>query len=76
MVISDWGKSGRLYRHHINIPVNTSAIIHIPGNDPDKVYENGVIASASEGIHYLRIENNFVVFEVGSGCYNFYSEIP
>ncbi len=76
LVISDWGKSGRLFKHHINIPVNTSAIVHIPGDDPGKVFENGVIASGSEGTRYLRTENNYVVFEVGSGYYNFYSEIP
>lgn len=75
-VISNWGKSGRLYKHKINIPVNTSAIIYIPGSDPDRIFENGIRASESKGIRFLRTENGYVVYEAGSGTYNFSCEIP
>ncbi len=74
-VTSNWEKSGKTYNHNIIIPANTSAIIYIPGTDPDKVYENGVNASKSKGILYLRTENNYVVYEAVSGSYHFTCEI-
>jgi alpha-L-rhamnosidase len=76
LVASDWEKSGKTFNHHINIPVNTSAVICLPGNDPDKVTENGVKASKLKGIRYLRTENNYIVYEAGSGSYSFSCELP
>lgn len=75
-VISNWERSGKVYKHSITIPVNTTAVICIPCNNPDEVLENGIIASASEGISYLRTDNNYVVYEVESGSYNFSCETP
>ena len=71
LVTSDWDKSGSVYKHYITIPVNTSAIIYIPGTDPGKVFENGIPASKAAYVHYLRTENNYVVYKVESGKYYF-----
>jgi alpha-L-rhamnosidase len=71
MVISNWDKSGSVYTHNITIPTNTSAIVYIPGTNSHKVYENGIAASKAKGVHYLRIENNYIVYNVESGSYLF-----
>lgn len=71
LVTSDWDKSGNVYKHYITIPVNTSAIIYIPGTDPGKVFENGAAASKAACVHYLRTENNYIVYKVESGKYYF-----
>lgn len=71
LVTSDWERSGNVYNHSVTIPVNTTAIIYIPGKDSEKVYENGVKASRSKGIRFLRTEDGYLVYEAGSGTYNF-----
>lgn len=70
-IASDWEKKGSIYSHSITIPVNTTALIYIPGSDPDKVFENGMPVSKSKGVRYLSVENNYLVYEVGSGKYYF-----
>jgi alpha-L-rhamnosidase len=76
LITSEWKKEGHIYTHHITVPVNTSAIVYIPGNDPAKVYENGKAVLKSEGIKYLKAEKNYLVYEVGSGSYNFSYGMP
>lgn len=70
-VTSDWDRSGEVYKHSVTIPVNTTAIIYIPGTDSKKVYENGVKVSGSKSIRFLRNEDGYLVYEIGSGNYNF-----
>lgn len=71
LVTSNWDKSGSVFTHYMTVPVNTSAIVYIPGTDPGKVFENGNVASKAVGVHYLKTENNYVVYEVESGWYYF-----
>jgi alpha-L-rhamnosidase len=71
LVTSNWDKSGSVYTHYITIPVNTSAIVFIPGTDSSKVYENGFPVSKAVGVHYLRTEKNYVVYAIESGKYYF-----
>lgn len=76
LITSNWNKSGGIYTHFITIPVNTTAIVQIPGTDPGKVYENGVAASKAKGVYYLRTDKNYVVYKVLSGSYFFSYGIP
>ncbi len=75
-IASDWEKKGSTYSHSINIPVNTTALIYIPGSDPAKVFENGMPVLKSKSVRYLRAESNYLVYEVGSGMYFFSYGIP
>lgn len=70
-ISSEWEKSGSSYTHSVKIPVNTTAIIYIPGNNPDNIYEGGLPAKKSKGVRYLKAEDNYLLFEVGSGNYSF-----
>ena len=71
LITSNWDKSDGVYTNFITIPVNTTAVVQIPGTDPGKVYENGAIAAKAKGVHFLRTENNYIVYKVGSGSYFF-----
>lgn len=71
LVTSNWEKSSGVFTHTMTIPVNTSAIVSIPGTDPEKVFENGLLASKAVGVHFLRTEKDYVVYEVQSGRYDF-----
>ena len=71
LVTSNWNKFDGVYTHYITVPVNATAIVYIPGTDSEKVYENGINASKAVGVHYLRMENNYIVYSVESGKYFF-----
>lgn len=76
LITSDWKRDGKNYTHHVTIPVNTSAIVYIPGSDPDKVYEGGIPVLESKGIKYLKAEADYLVYKVGSGSYRFSYGVP
>lgn len=63
---SGWRVNGGLLEMEVEIPVNTSGSIHIPGS-PGAVLVNDVRLEDS-GMQY-RVENNQVVAETGSGSY-------
>ena len=75
LITSDW-ESGSIYTHHVTIPVNTTAIIYIPGNDPGKVYENSIPILKSKDVKYLKAEKDYLLYEVGSGSYYFSYGMP
>jgi len=73
-ISSQWRNQPGLFTWKISIPANTSAIVYIPANTANEVFENNMTASQSEGITFLRMEGKRAVFEVGSGDYQFTSE--
>ena len=69
-IVSNWKIDGDRFKWEVTIPVNSTATICIPGKD---VKVDGMKASKSEDISFLRFEDNYSVFEIGSGKYSFVS---
>ncbi|MDR3228577.1 MAG: glycoside hydrolase family 78 protein [Puniceicoccales bacterium] len=59
------------FRLRAGIPPNTTAEIWLPASKAAAVTENGIPAVTAKGLRLLREENGAVVFEVGSGDYDF-----
>ena len=85
LIVSDWKKDRATFDWQIRIPANTTATVFVPvlrsstaagGPDkqPDQVYESGRSASQADGVKFLRMENGYAVFDIGSGNYHFVSE--
>lgn len=74
LIKSSWNKTQNTFKWDITIPANSSAIVYIPATDKDKVKEGEKKAASAEGVKFIKIENNYAVFEVRSGSYNFSSE--
>ena len=55
----------------VTVPANTSARVYIPASSENKVTENGIALSSSEGIKILGNKDGYVELEVGSGNYSF-----
>ena len=55
----------------VEVPVNTTATILLPTDDPDSVSESGGSVSASSGISVKGIVEGRAGYEVGSGRYSF-----
>ncbi|MEN6451911.1 MAG: family 78 glycoside hydrolase catalytic domain [Thermoguttaceae bacterium] len=55
----------------VNVPANTTAIVHLPGVDPAAATEGGHPAANVQGVKYLRSEAGEMLFEVVAGRYEF-----
>lgn len=68
---SEWQREGNRLSMQVSVPVNTTAVIHVPTSDPDSVTESGRPVASSSGIKYLGMEQGKALYEVGSGDYSF-----
>ncbi|MQY57172.1 Bacterial alpha-L-rhamnosidase [bacterium] len=70
-IVSGWKLENDQLTMSITIPANTTAVIYVPAEDASQVTESGNPATDSEGVRFLRMEKDRVVFEVASGTYVF-----
>lgn len=75
LISSSWKIEGKTFNLSITIPANTTAIVYVPATSLDNIKENNKPVSKSSDIKFIRMENNYNVFEVGSGEYNFKSQL-
>jgi len=72
-VASEWENRGNDLNLKIRIPVNATALVYLPGKNPDEITENGQSIEKTTGVNFVRAEASWVVFQVGSGSYAFTS---
>jgi alpha-L-rhamnosidase len=75
LIVSDWEHEGDRFRWRITVPVNTTATVWVPASEAGNVTENGRPAGQSQGVKFLKMENDRAVFSVGSGNYRFESRL-
>jgi alpha-L-rhamnosidase len=66
-----WSQSAGLVRVRVSVPVNTTAHVHIPAREANRVLESGRPAKDAAGVRAVRAEDGFAIFSVGSGDYEF-----
>jgi len=72
---SNWQlKDGKFFLN-VTIPVNTTGKVYIPTSDATSVTESNKLIGKSDVIKFLAKENNYVVYEVSSGTYQFSAKI-
>jgi len=74
-VSSEWTKNQRYCTLKVQIPVGAGAIVYVPASQPNQVKEGDIPAGNVKEVAFLRMENNYAVFQVGSGEYNFVSPV-
>jgi alpha-L-rhamnosidase len=73
-IISHWKKeNGKLY-WHVEIPGNTSAAVYLPAGSASGIKESGKALSRSD-LRSIKMEKGMVVITIGSGVYEFTTEI-
>jgi alpha-L-rhamnosidase len=72
---SEWRRSKAGFDLRVVIPANTTAIIYLPAGESDSIKESGQPVSRAQGARFLGIEEGRAVIEVGSGEYQFTSEL-
>ncbi len=71
----NWKREGDNLSIKIKIPVNTSAKVYIPANELKSVLESGKPVEQFTQIKYIRQEGDKYIFEIGSGNYQFASNL-
>lgn len=74
-IATSWKLEGQQLALEVVVPANTTATVCVPARDIASITEGGKPVEQAEGVKFLRQENDKVVFEVGSGTYEFASEI-
>ena len=72
-VVSAWSKNNSTgaYTFNVSVPVNTTAYLTVPSVSSDLITENGIKASAVEGVEAVEKSENTVTLTLGSGDYIF-----
>jgi alpha-L-rhamnosidase len=70
-IVSDWKVEGGKFKLHVEVPVNARATVYVPGLG--KVTEGGESAETRPGVQFLRQDGDAMVYQVGSGKYDFVS---
>ena len=68
---SEWSTQPGRATLAVEIPVNTSAIVRLPGCDGAGVTESGRPAVEAPGVRLLGVEDGAALYAVGSGTYTF-----
>ena len=68
---SGWERKGTKILVSAKIPANTSATVKLPVKSAALVTENGKNIADNKNLSGIRIEGNQLLFEAGSGTYNF-----
>jgi alpha-L-rhamnosidase len=74
-IASNWKREAGKLTMDVAIPPNTTATVFVPAKDAASVTESGKPAGEAEGVKFLRMENNAAVYAVGSGSYQFQSQL-
>jgi alpha-L-rhamnosidase len=70
-----WKKEKGTFLTNIEVPVGSTALIHIPAKDRNSVRESGKEIGVKSLIKFKGFRDGFAVFTVGSGYYKFESEL-
>jgi alpha-L-rhamnosidase len=69
-----WKKKADTFILNIIVPVGSTATVYLPASNPEQVFESGKNIVNVTGVHFLRTENGYVIYTVGSGSYSFYAK--
>jgi alpha-L-rhamnosidase len=74
-IVSNWKREGEKLAMNVTVPPNSTATVFVPAKDAASVTESGKPAGKSEGVKFLRMEKNAAVYAVGSGKFQFESNL-
>jgi alpha-L-rhamnosidase len=73
-ITSHWKRGQNTFTLDTRIPANTTATVYLPARDAASVAEGGQPLQKTEGVRFLRMENNRAVLAIESGSYHFTSQ--
>jgi hypothetical protein len=70
-ILVEWKKTDTKFSMGLLIPGNTSAEVYIPAKENQVIMENKIFVNQVKDIKFLRNENGYSVYQMGSGNYSF-----
>ncbi|GJM33919.1 MAG: alpha-rhamnosidase [Saprospiraceae bacterium] len=70
-ILSDWHTDTNQFEWNITIPPNTSATVYLPTTDAALITENGKPLAQVKDVKYKGKEENYTVYSINSGAYQF-----
>lgn len=70
-IVSQWRREGDRFQLELEIPVNTTALVHLPASTGEQIKESGQPVSQSAGVQLVRADRGQMIYRVGSGRYSF-----
>ena len=70
-VKTDWEKLSDSFHLNVTIPANSTASVYLPVTGKSIVLEDGSLINKSKDIHFIKKTNEYLIFNVGSGSYDF-----
>lgn len=70
-IASSWAIEDKLFKWKVEIPVNTTATLHVPATSIGKVTENGMAIEEVPALTFLQEKDGRVVLRAESGLYQF-----
>jgi len=74
-IVSNWKREGEKLSMDVTVPPNSTATIFVPAKDAASVTESGKPTGEANGVKFLRMENGAALYAVGSGNYQFQSQL-
>ncbi len=68
-----WKKNDGKFNMIIDVPVGSTATAFVPAGNPESVLESGKKINKGSGVTFVKMENGYAVYKVGSGRYEFES---
>jgi alpha-L-rhamnosidase len=67
----NWTNEDKKFKMEIRVPVGSEATVYIPATDVKQVYESGLEVIDGADIKFIEKQDNFILYKVGSGVYDF-----
>ncbi|HTY59732.1 MAG TPA: family 78 glycoside hydrolase catalytic domain, partial [Bacteroidota bacterium] len=74
LIASEWKKGKDSFEWTITIPPNSTATVSVPARSAQDVLLDGKPPRESGGVSFVRQEQGYAVFDIGSGTYTFVSK--
>ena len=71
LICSSWRRENGVFSLQVTVPVNTTATVYVPRLHAANVTEGGKPAATAEAVKFIGETEGEMVFEVGSGSYEF-----
>ena len=75
-IATDWMIEDDTFTLNVTIPANTTATVYVPAIDIESITETGQSITGSKSVQFSRMAQCEAVFAIGSGHYQFVSQMP
>lgn len=75
LIRMDWKREGARFELYTAVPANTTATLYLPARSARSIREGNLPLEKARGVRFLRMEGDRAVLQLGSGRYQFVSEV-